>query len=63
MVRPDAFRRFLERVLPWFDKDQYEREREAAARQVEMSRQAIALTRRQLAEVRRVERHIVQSRQ
>lgn len=56
--RNDRFRRFLERTLPWFDKDEYERQRYAAARQIEMSNRAVALTRRQLAEVRRVEHHI-----
>jgi hypothetical protein len=51
MKKPDVFRRTLERVLPWFDADRYEREREATAR-------VIAHADRIMAEVLRVEQVI-----
>lgn len=62
MSERDWFRRFLERVLPWFDPVQHERELIATARELELSRQALARTNRQLAEVRRVEHVIRKSR-
>lgn len=62
MPRRDPFRRFLERVLPWFDREAEEREQAAVDRQLEASRRAVLRTERILAEVRRVERVIVGQR-
>lgn len=60
MRRRDPFRRFLERVLPWFDRVQYERDQARIDRELELSRQAVARSRRIIAEVRRVE-HVVRN--
>jgi hypothetical protein len=42
MVERDWFRRFLERVLPWFDPDRYQRERASRARVLSRAERVIA---------------------
>lgn len=53
----DWFRRLLER-LPWFDRDEYERDLDSVDRELLLSKRAVEQTRRILIEVRRVERVI-----
>lgn len=54
MDRPDLFRRLLERVLPWFNRDEYEREQAAIAHNLELSRRAVTETHRTILEARGV---------
>ncbi len=53
MTERDWFRRFLERILPWFDPERYDRERASAARVVSRAERVIAAYERFDSVVRR----------